>query len=66
MVLGHDSHAVCADELARGWFIRSGQVEQVICRVTRLAFPHQVIILGPADHLAAMGDGLDVILILVA
>lgn len=66
MVLGHNGHAVCADQLARGWFIGSGQVEQVIRYVAWLAFTHQVIILGPADHLATMGDGLHVILILVA
>lgn len=66
MVLGHNGHAVCTDQLARGWFVGSGQVEQVMCRVAGLPFTHQVIILSLADHLAAMGDGLHVILILVA
>lgn len=66
MVLGHNGHAVHADQLARGWFIGSSQVEQVILRVARLAFTHQVIVLSLAHHLAAMGDGLHIILILMA
>lgn len=66
MVLGHNGHAISADQLARGWFVGSGQVEQVVRSAAGLTLTHQVVILGPADHLAAMGDGLHVILILVA
>lgn len=65
-MLGHDGHAVCADQLAGGRFIGSSQVKEVVHRVAGLTFAHQVIILGLADHLAAMGDGLHVILILMA
>lgn len=54
MVLGHDGHAVRADQLARGWFVGSGQVEEVVYRAAGLAFAHQVIIFGLADHLAAV------------
>lgn len=65
-MLGHNGHAVRADQLARGWLVGPGQVEQVVRRAAGLTLTHQVIILGLADHLAAMGDGLHVILILVA
>lgn len=65
-MLGHDGHAVRADQLARGGFVGPGQVEQVVCRVAGLPFARQVVVLGFADHLAAMGDGLHVILVLVA
>ena len=66
MVLGHNGHAISADQLARGRFVGSGQVEQVVRSAAGLTLAHQVVVLGPADHLAAMGDGLHVILILVA
>lgn len=62
--LGHNGHAVHSDELARGWLVGPSQVEQVIG--ARLTISYQVIILCSADHLAAMGDGLHVVLILVA
>ena len=65
-MLGHDDHAVCADQLACGWFVGSSQVELVIGRAAWLLFTHQVVIFSLTDHLAAMGDGLHVILILVA
>lgn len=54
MVLGHDDHAVCADQLTCGWFVGSSQVEQIVSCTAWLAFTHQVIVLGFADHLAAM------------
>lgn len=66
VVLGHDGHAVRADQLACGRLVGPGQVEQVVRRAARLAFTHQVIVLSLADHLAAVGDGLHVILVLVA
>lgn len=66
MVLGHNGHAIRADQLARGWFVGSSQVEEVVRWVAGLTFTDHVIILSLADHLAAMGDGLHVILILVA
>lgn len=65
-MLGHNSHAVSADQLACGWLIGSSQVEKVISRATRLVFSNHVIILSPADHLATMGDRLYVILVFVA
>lgn len=66
MVLGHNGHAVCTDQLSRRWFVGAGQVEQVVLVVAGPMFTHQVIILCLADHLAAMGDRLHVILILMA
>ena len=66
MLLGHDGHAVRADQLARGRFIGSGQVEEVVHCVAGLTVTHQVIVLGLADHLAAVGDGLHVVLVLMA
>lgn len=63
MVLRHNSHAVHTDQLSCCWFIGSRKVEQVIQVVPRPAFMYQVIILSLTDHLAAMGDGLHVILI---
>lgn len=66
MVLGHNSHAISADQLACGWLVGSSQVEKVIRRATGLVFSNHVIILSPADHLAAMGDRLHVILVFVA
>lgn len=66
MLLRHNDRAVRADQLACGWFVGSSQVEQVIRRVAGLVFTYQVIVLGLAHHLAAMGDGLHIILILVA
>lgn len=63
--LRHDGHAVGADELARCGFVGSRQVEEVVHRVG-FTLAHEVIVLGPADHLAAVGDGLYVILVLVA
>lgn len=66
MVLGHNGHAVRADQLARGWFVGSGQVEEVVHRIAGFTFTHQVIILSLAEHLAAVGDGLHVVLVLVA
>lgn len=66
MVLGHNGHAVRTDQLARGWFVGSGQVEEVVHCVASVTIPHHVIILRLANHLAAMGDGLNIILILVA
>lgn len=66
MVLGHNSHAICTDQLACSWFISSGQIEEVISRGTRLVFAHQVIILSLTDHLTPMGNCLHIVLILVA
>lgn len=66
LVLRHNSHAVSADQLACGGLIGSSQVEKVIRCATRLVFSNHVIILSPADHLAAMGDRLHVVLIFVA
>lgn len=66
MVLGHNGHAIRTDQLSCRWFVGSCQVEQVVHVVAGPTFMHQVIILSLADHLAAMGDGLHVILILMA
>lgn len=66
MALGHNGHAVGADQLARGWFVGPGQVEEVVHRVAGFTLAHQVIVLSLAEHLAAMGDGLHVVLVLVA
>ena len=66
VVLGHDGRPICADQLARGRLVRSSQVEQVVIGAAWLALAQQVVILGLADHLAAMGDSLNVILILMA
>lgn len=66
MVLGHNGHAIRTDQLSCRWFIGSCQVEQVVHVVAGPTFTHQVIILSLADHLAAMGDRLHVILILMA
>ena len=65
-MLGHDSHAVRADQLTRGGFVGPRQVEEVVGRAAGLTVTRQVIVLHPADHLAAMGDGLNIVLILVA
>lgn len=66
VVLGQDDHAVCADQLARGGLVGSSQVEEVVGWAARLAFTHEVVILCSSDNLAAMGDGLDIVLILMA
>lgn len=65
-LLGHDGQAVGADQLARGRLVRPGQVEEVVHRVARFAVAHQVVVLGLTEHLAAVGDGLHVVLVFVA
>lgn len=60
-MLRHNSHAVHTDQLSCCWFIGSRKVEQVVQVVP--TFACQVLILSFTDHLAAMGDGLHVILI---
>lgn len=66
MVLGHNGHAICTDQLSCRWFVGSCQVEQVVHVVAGPTFMHQMIILSLADHLTAMGDRLHIILILMA
>lgn len=66
VVLGQDDHAFCADQLACGGLVGSSQVEEIVGRAAWLAFTHQVVILCFADNLAAMGDGLHIVLILMA
>lgn len=66
MALGHDDHAVCADQLACRWFIGSSQVEQVVGSAAWFVVARQVVILSLTDHLTAMGDGLHIVLVLVA
>lgn len=66
MVLGNNGHAIGTDQLSCGWFVGSCQVEQVVHVVARPTFARQVIVFSLADNLAAMGDRLHVILILMA
>lgn len=65
-LLGHNGHAVHTDQLTSRWFIGSGQVEEVVGWAVWFAFSHQQIVLSLADHLAAVGNRLDIIFVLVA
>lgn len=65
-LLGHNGHTVDTDQLPRCWFVGSSLVEQVVHVGAGPPFTHQVVVLGLADHLAAMRDCLHIVLVLVA
>lgn len=65
--LGHDGHTVGANQLPGGGLVRAGQVEKIVGRGgARLVLADHVIVFGAAGNLAAMRDGLNVVLVLVA
>ena len=59
-----DGPPLGGDQLARGGVVRPGQAVQVWGG--RPLAVGQALVLLPANHLALVGDGLDVVLVLVA
>ena len=60
-----DGHAVSCHQASSGRIIGARQVIEVLL-VLVLAAPHHLLVLLPPDHLALVGDGLYIVLILVA
>lgn len=60
-----DGHAVGCHQASSGRIVGARQVIEVLL-VLVLAAPHHLLVLLPPDHLALVGDGLYIVLILVA
>lgn len=60
-----DGHTVSCHQASGGRIVGARQVIEVLL-VLVLAAPHHLLVLLPPDHLALVGDGLNVVLILVA
>lgn len=60
-----DGHAIGCHQASSGRIVGARQVIEVLL-VLVLAAPHHLLVLLPPDHLALVGDGLYIVLILVA